>query len=298
MRILVTGGHGFIGRHLVRGLVDRGYQVRVLDLQPRPEDLAQVEYDLVQGDVYDPEVLRRVWEPTPDVVLHLIGLADVSQAQEDPDRSFRLNVVSTQKLVEACRVQPVKQLVIPSTAAVYGITRCLPVKEETPTAPANIYGWHKRLAELEVQAYSHCYGVTYTILRLFNVYGRGHRGIIHQALVHGREGHKLTLFGVDQLRDFVYSGDVVEAFMRCVETPQAHNRILNIGSGEGMAISEVVDLVRAVYPGLAVGYRDGESDHLYDSIADIALAESLLGWSPQSPRTKMAEVLHKEMLEE
>jgi nucleoside-diphosphate-sugar epimerase len=236
MRVLVTGGHGFIGSHLVRGLAGNGYDVSVLDLGPPPADLASVDYRFIQGDLFDPEEATRAWDPAPEVVVHLVGLADAGEAQRDPDRSFRLNVVSTERVLEMCRLSPPQRLIVPSTA---------------------IYGWHKWLVETLVQAYARCYGIPYTILRLFNVYGRGHRGIIHLALTRAREGQPLSVFGAEQLRDFVYAGDVLDALTRVIEVPAACDRVLNIGSSEGLTIREVIGLVREVCPELDVRFEEG-----------------------------------------
>lgn len=297
MRILITGGHGFIGKHIVLGLSGLDYEVTVLDCQPPPSDLASVDYYYIQGDVLDMEHLRKAWASAmPEIVVHLVGLADGSIAQRDPERSFQLNVVATERVLEACRLQPVERVIVPSTAAVYGITRQLPVAEETSPSPTTIYGWHKWITEVLVLAYARCYGVPYTILRLFNVYGRGHRGVIDLALRSARNHEPLALFGADQLRDFVYARDVVTAFLKAIETPGVLNKTLNIGSGEGLSIREVVAYVQELYPDLQVMYEDGRSDTLYDSVADMTLARRLLGWKPRSPRELMAEVIGKEML--
>lgn len=298
MRVLVTGGHGFIGSHLVRGLARNGYEVSVLDLGPPPGDLASVDYRFIQGDLFEPDGAARAWDPPPEVVVHLVGLADAGEAQRDPDRSFRLNVVSTERVLEMCRLHPPQRLIVPSTAAVYGKVSSVPVGEDTTPDPTAIYGWHKWLVEMLVQAYARCYGIPYTILRLFNVYGRGHRGIIHLALTRAREGRPLSVFGAEQLRDFVYAGDVLDALTRVIEVPEASNRVLNIGSGEGLTIREVIGLVREVRPELEVRFEDGQQDQLFDSVADVTLARDLLGWRLESPKAKLPRVVREEMMEE
>ncbi|MCL0044411.1 NAD-dependent epimerase/dehydratase family protein [Dehalococcoidia bacterium] len=298
MHITITGGHGFIGQHLTRRLCEQGHKVFVLDLYARPASIKDLSYNYQIGDVLDPEWLQSVWPDSTDVVFHLIGLADALESQKDPSRSFSLNVLSTERILEVCRANPVKRFVALSTAAIYGKISILPVDENTPAAPTSIYGWHKHLVEILVQAYGRCYKVPFTILRLFNVYGRGHKGIISLALTHARNSTQLNLFGADQLRDFIYVGDVVEALTRVAESPEASNRIMNIGSGDGLSVRDAVEMVRVLYPSLLISYNDADEANLYDSIADINQAQLLLKWSPSNSRLKIPETIRTEMLEE
>ena len=253
-------------------------------------------YEPVKVNVLDAADLRRHWPSKVDGVVHLVGLADAGVAHREPSRSFRLNVESNERILDICAENPVRRVVIPSTAAVYGATHQLPVSEGMPVQPTSIYGWHKSMGENLVRAYAQCYDVPYTILRLFNVYGYGHKGIIDLALRRAFNGEKLTVFGAEQARDFVYAGDVVDAFIRALDSSKScENMTLNIGSGTRRTVRDIVQLVQEMYTELVAEFDVGDPDSLYDSVADISLARKLLGWKPEDSPEFMAAVIRREM---
>jgi len=298
MRILVTGGSGFIGQHLVLGLTAQNHTVRVLDILEGPlgNALPTKNYEFMKGDIFNPDDLNRSWYPEPDVVIHLVGMADAGNAQRDPERSFLLNVSSVERVLEMCRTHPVKRFIVPSSAAVYGAVSSRQIDENHPLDPNNIYGWHKAIAETVVQAYSQCYQIAYTIPRLFNVYGRGHKGVINLALSHAYRNEPLKIYGGDQYRDFVYAGDVVEALIRIILTPASRDQIINIGSGKGTTIRDAIKNVQKVCPDLRVTFGENSEMALYDSVSDISKARMLLDWFPQNASTAMSSIIKKEMV--
>jgi len=267
-----------------------------MDLQPRPKNVSDDGYSHLVGDLLNEEWLRSAWPRRCDSVVHLVGLADAGRAQQEPSRSFELNVITLERVLEACREHPPRQIVVPSTAAVYGTTRELPINEQTPARPTGIYGWHKLIGESLVKAYAEAYHLNYTILRLFNVCGRGHKGIISLAVNAAIGGELFTVYGADQLRDFVYVGDVVDAFIKVIEHGQGCSRVINIGSGEGISVRQVVELVQEFYPDLSVRYGDGHNSTTYDSVADVSLAKSLLGWKPHDSVSFLRNIMQKEMI--
>ena len=295
MQVTITGGHGFIGQHLIRSLCERGHQVLVLDLYSKPPSVQDLEYQHHTGDVLDLEWLQTVWPNDTDVVVHLVGMPDAGLAQQNPHRSFQLNVASLERVLNLCRGSPPKRIVVPSTAAIYGATREVPVKETSPPAPLTIYAWHKWMAELLVQAYAQNSLLRYTILRLFNVYGQGNKGIIDLALRKAAQGELLRVHGADQVRDFIYAADVTEAISRLIESELAYNNVLNLGSGQGLSIRQVITLLFQVIPTLQVRFDDSHGGSQYNSVADISLARELLNWSPHASREFMTEVIRKEM---
>jgi UDP-glucose 4-epimerase len=292
-RILITGGSGFVGSHMVRKFSESGYPVKIFDItEPRYELNNNTEF--IRGDIFNRESLKKAMEDV-QVVVHLVGLADSSIAQKNPDKSFMLNVISLQNVLEACRELKDKKVVFPSSAAVYGITEDLPIKESFQPQPTNIYSWHKVLCEKMIQAYQKNYGINYVILRFFNVYGRGNEGVIGVFIDKAKSGQTIESFGPFQYRDFIYAGDVADAVYRAVVYEKSINRIINIGSGKGIQIREILNMVCELYPDAK--WKESKADFtMYDSIADITLAKILLDFEPHASREFMKEIVKTEML--
>jgi len=288
-KVLITGGSGFIGQHLVKKFMEHGQEVCVYDSQP-----PSISDKTIIGDIFDSKKLEAAVQEC-NVIIHLVGLADGSIAQREPIQSFRSNVGSLQNVLEACRVSGVKNLIFPSSAAVYGITEDLPIKETFPLKPTNIYSWHKYLCEKLVRAYHDNFGLNFVILRLFNVYGRGNKGVIGVFVEKAKKGETIESFGPYQYRDFIYAGDVVKALYKAAIYEKATNRVINIGSGEGTQIRDILDLVCEIFP--QAKWVEKKADFvMYDSIADITLAKILLDFEPHSSRDFMKKVIAEEMV--
>ncbi|MBI2935758.1 MAG: NAD-dependent epimerase/dehydratase family protein, partial [Chloroflexi bacterium] len=284
-----------IGQHLVPLLTTRRHQVTVLDVLPPPSSLSGISYEHLRGDVLDQDWLEANWPARIEGIIHLIGLANSRQAQENPTKSFQLNVLALERILEVARRSSPQQVVLPSAAAVYGSPGKEPASETTPTKPLNVYSYHKLIAELLLQACAQRYGFSSTVLRLHIVYGRGQGGIIGQAIRKAQAGEPFVLFGADQVRDFVYVGDVVDAFVRAVESRRAGNHIFNIGSGVGLTIGQVVALVKELWPQLQVQVAPTASEVHIDSVSDVRLAKELLGWRPHDSLDFLRERIAKEM---
>jgi UDP-glucose 4-epimerase len=292
-RVLITGGSGFIGGHLIRKFSEMGRGVTILDLQPPSGQLPEGT-TFIRGDVFDPGSLEGPVDRC-DAVVHLIGLADSGVAQQDPMKSFRLNVLSLQNVLEMCRKCGGKKIIFPSSAAVYGITDDLPLKESFPPNPTNVYSWHKVICEEMIRAYQKNYGISYVTLRLFNVYGRGNEGVIGIFLQKARRNEEIESFGPFQYRDFIYGGDVAEAIYRAVVYDKAMNRTINIGSGKGIQIREILEMVTGLFP--RARWREVKTSFtMYDSIADITLARILLDFEPRSSREFLERIIQEEMM--
>jgi UDP-glucose 4-epimerase len=288
-KILITGGAGFIGQHLASRFMEGGQKVHIYDVEkPVTGDQSTV------GDIFDSGRLEDAVKDC-DVVVHLVGLADSGVAQREPAKSFKLNVESLQAVLEACRVCNSKMLIFPSSAAVYGYTEDLPITEKTPVKPNIVYAWHKYICEGLIKAYNDSYGLNFVILRLFNVYGKGNKGVIGAFLDKAKAGETIESFGPYQYRDFIYAGDVSEAMYRAVIYEKAMNRIINIGSGQGTQIREIFELLSEIYP-QAKWVKVERPFPMYDSIADITLAKILLDFKPHTSREFMKEIIVKEMI--
>lgn len=279
MRVIVTGGDGFIGQHLMAILKAEGVEACC--------------WDLSQGhDALAPEELTDVAKGC-DALVHLVGLPDISTCQEMPDFSFYRNVLSTHVALEACRRGGCPRLVFASSAAVYGAPEDLPVKENAPIRPITTYGHHKALAEAEVRHYQEHYGVEYTILRLFNVYGPGGQGVMRRFLSDARKGKTIQAYGLTQYRDFVHVSDVARAFYQAATSDHARNKTLNIGSGCGMQIRELLTIVKEIV--LEAKWQELPVERLYDLIADIRMAVLLLGFDPAFGRTRVRTSMQEEL---
>jgi UDP-glucose 4-epimerase len=294
MHVLVTGGHGFIGQHLVPVLLHRSHTVTVIDLLPQPTALQRLQYVFQRGDILDDRWLRSVWPANVDAVIHLVALPNMGAAQTDPDRSFNLSVLSLERVLERCRATRPRMALFPSAAAVYGSSPPVPATEDAAINPTNIYSYHKRIGELLLQSYAESYGFGWTVLRLYNVYGRGQQGVIGFAVKAARTGQVFKLSGGEQLRDFVYVGDVAEAFALAVETPSAANRAFNIGSGMALTIRQIVAVVKELYPMLTVE-EVAATGAAFHAVSDNRLARQVLGWRPHDSLEFLKERIAQEM---
>ncbi|MDP3396802.1 MAG: NAD(P)-dependent oxidoreductase [Methanoregula sp.] len=291
--ILITGGSGFVGSHMVKKFSENNNTVTIFDIiEPRFPLNANTSY--IQGDIFDLSSLQKVVERN-DVVVHLVGLADSNVAQKNPMKSFQLNVLSLQNILEACRISGNKKIVFPSSAAIYGITEDLPIKENFTPQPTNIYSWHKILCEKMVQSYQKNYGINYVILRFFNVYGKGNEGVIGIFIDKAKKGEIIESFGPYQYRDFIYAGDVAEAVYHAVAYEKSVNRVINIGSGKGVQIREILNMVCELFPNAK--WEEKQADFtMYDSIADITLARILLDFEPHNSNEFMKRIITEEMV--
>ena len=292
MKVLLTGGAGFIGGYVLDALANTGVDVRICDIR-EPVHARNRPIEVIRGDATNLEVLVRAVAGV-DVVIHLIGVRDAQLAEADPDTSFRRNVLSLHNVLEACRLGGVRRVVFPSSAAVYGRTDKVPVSEEDHTRPTGIYAYHKWLCEELIRGYRATYGVHYTIFRVFNAWGPGNRNIIDHCIRAVKDGQPITVFGADQLRDFIFVGDVARAFALVVGNGVPEDRTINLGTGRGWTIRGVVRLVQNVFPGLGVTFAEKDGFIPYHSIADVTLARTLLDFFAESSEALFARVI-KEM---
>lgn len=291
--ILITGGSGFVGSYQVEKFSKNGYHVTIYDLM-EPLYPLNGNIDFIKGDIFDTETLKAAVEKN-ETIVHLVGLADASKAQSNPMLSYNLNVQSLQNLLEICRIVGNRKIIFPSSASIYGMSEDLPIKENAPLKPTTIYPWHKLLCEKMLQAYQVNYGVDYVILRLFNVYGKGNEGIIGLFLDKTKKREEILSFGPFQYRDFIYAGDVAEAVYKAVAYDKAVNRIINIGSGKGIQIREILKIICEIVP--EARWKEVKSQYpLYDSIADITLAKILLDFEPHASTDFLKHVIETEMI--
>ncbi|RLI44626.1 hypothetical protein DRO69_06945 [Candidatus Bathyarchaeota archaeon] len=283
--ILITGGLGFIGSHIASTLDGvPGLTVLVYDVQAG--ETALENGSNIMGDIFDfDRLVEVIRDQDVSKIVHMIGLASIPNCEKSPDLSFKLNVSSVQNTLEAMRITDTKRLIFPSTAAVYGITNGPKLSELAEPKPTSVYGCHKLVAELLIQEYAENYGFDVTILRLFNVYGdlEKEQGVISLFVKRALVNKPLIIRGGEQLRDFVHLNDVVEAFVQTLDNEATYGEIINVGSGVGMAIREVAEIVKHSFPKVEVKYKPPNKRE-YSIYADISKMKALLDCNTLDPR--------------
>lgn len=289
MKILVTGGAGFIGSAIANKLTQEGHQVVIYDVGVWNEKDNGTTY--VKGDIFDVVHLSRVVSQC-DVVIHMVGLADARTAQEQPQMSFDLNVRSLQVLLESMRGNGIARLILPSSASIYGTVEKSPVIEEAVPNLNGVYPYHKYIAEKLAETYSRYYGIRMTVLRLFNVYGIKGQGILNILMNKAIKGEPVKLFGEKQLRDFIHVSEVANAFASVIELDHEH-QVYNVGTGIGRSIESLAEMVKKFFPTLEVQY--GEYNGVFfDSVADITKLRDATGFNPDGSDSKLKETIWKQ----
>jgi len=303
MRCLITGGAGFIGRHLANTLVRRGHAVRVLDdLSSGERETLDPAISFHRGDVRD---LPKLWSllQNVDCVFHLAARVSVSESVLFPREYNEVNVGGTVSLMEAMRATGVKRVVLASSGTVYGEQPRQPVYEEMTPNPLAPYAVSKIAAEYYIFTLGRLYDIETVALRLFNVYGPGqivspsHPPVIPQFLRQTLGGGSVVINGNgEQTRDFVFVEDVVEALITASLVKHVDRQIINVGSGQECSINQLVHLVEQTTGKKAsVLYNEQESGGISRLVADLGRAKRLLGYLP---KTSLLDGIHRTMVED
>ncbi|RDS81668.1 UDP-glucose 4-epimerase GalE [Dyella monticola] len=302
MKILVCGGAGYIGSHMVRYLLAHGHHVVVFDNLSTGHALAVGKARLVVGDLRDRQALRRLYLQRYDAVIHFCAHSIVPHSVADPYAYYENNVAGTLSLLQAMREAGVAKMVFSSTAAVFGHPSSPLLDEHHPTVPINPYGASKLMVEGVLADASRAYGLRSVALRYFNAAGADPSGDIgesHQPETHLipnilraglGQGGRLKIFGNDYdtrdgtcVRDYIHVNDLARAHLKAVEFLHDHEgaHVFNLGNGKGFTVREVIDAARAV-TGVNIPYeyaprRAGDPAVL---IASSNKAREFLDWVP------------------
>ncbi|KQT54494.1 UDP-glucose 4-epimerase [Aureimonas sp. Leaf454] len=305
MTVLVTGGAGYIGSHMVLALTDRGETVVVLDNLVTGFDwLVSPSAELVRGDIADGDLVAGLIERHGiDAIVHFAGSIVVPESVADPLGYYRNNTSKTRDLIESAVKGGVKNFIFSSTAATYGVTGAEPVTEDRPLLPISPYGRSKLMSEMMLEDAAFAHDFSYAALRYFNVAGadpggrsgQSTRGATHlikvavEAALGKREG--VEIFGTDYptsdgtaIRDYIHVTDLAAAHLKALDHLRGGGKsiVANVGYGRGLSVREVLDTVREVsavaFPVRESPRRAGDPPSI---VADSSKARAELGWTPQ-----------------
>jgi nucleoside-diphosphate-sugar epimerase len=297
-KVLVTGGAGFIGSSLARALLERGDDVRILDNFSTGDraNLDGLDVEIVEGELRSYERVHNAVRTT-EVVYHLGALGSVPRSVQDPLTSSAVNVEGTLNVLLAARDEGVRRVVFSSSTSVYGSTRQLPTREDSPPDPISPYGVAKLAAERYCISFSRVYeSFESVVLRYFNVFGPRQSPFSQYAAVVPRfvtaidAGRPVEIHGDgEQSRDFTYVGNVVDATVRAGDAAGASGEIFNVAAGSPASVNLIADTIGEIL-GKPVERRHlpSRAGDIRNSWADLTKAERVLGYVP---RVELAEGL-------
>jgi UDP-glucose 4-epimerase len=289
MNVLVLGGNGFIGSHLVDKLLAEEHSVRVFDKYEEHyrKPLAGVDYCF--GDFGNRGLLADALKDI-DIVFHLISTTLPKTSNDDPAFDVQSNVIETIFLLEQCVARKVCKVVyVSSGGTIYGRPERLPIAEDSPTNPECSYGITKLANEKYFALFHHLYGLDYTIVRPSNPYGSrqnpiGIQGAISVFLGGVARGEKIEIWGDGEIvRDYIYIDDLVEGICLSATVP-SESRIFNLGSGTGYSLNEILQVIRRVTAqDIEVVYKEKRLFDVPQIYLDVRKSSEQLGWTPKTP---------------
>ncbi len=296
-KVVVTGGAGFIGSHLVRALLAQGYEVHVVDnyVGGRFPERYSAEATYHEGSVLDTELLQKVFKDVR-YVFHLAALPRVQYSIENPRESHEVNVTGTLAVLIAARDAGAEKVVYSASSSAYGNQEQMPLVEDMPVQPLSPYALHKYIGEQYMTLFAELYGMKTVSLRYFNVYGPNadpygpYALVVARFILQRKEGQPITIAGDGtNSRDYTHVSDVVRANILAAESDKVGaGEVLNIGGGKEWTVTQIAELV------------GGETVHIDPrieprrSLANTSKAKKLLGWEPTIPFEEGVAELKKE----
>ena len=294
-RVLVTGAAGFIGSHLTQRLVEDGHRVRVfvrynsqnnwgwLDVLP-PSVIREIEVH--RGDLKDPEAVRKAVEGS-DVIYHLAALISIPYSYVNPLDLVQTNVLGTANVLNAClSSKSLVKLVHTSTSEVYGSALFTPITEEHPLQAQSPYSASKIAADKLAESYHRSFGLPVATIRPFNTFGprQSSRAIIPSLIVQALRGETVRVGSLDPIRDFCFVADTVSGFLAVASAEGSAGRVLNIGTGTGIAIGQLVQTILKMLGSKAEvvveqSRRRPERSEVMELVCDASRAKAVTGWT-------------------
>ena len=300
MRILVTGGMGFIGSSLARRLVSDGAQVTLCDAMidgygGNPANIAELRgrVEVDASDVRDAAAMERLVDGR-DIVFHLAAQVSHVMSLSNPYPDIDINIKGTAVVLEACRKKNPRAVIVRSgTRGQYGPAVKLPVSEDTPSDPRGIYEISQLSSEMICRTYTRIHGIRTVPLRLTNIYGpraqmrHSQFGVVNWFVRLALEGRPIPIFGTGKiLRDFLYVDDCVEALVAAATSTAAVGEILNVGHDRPSTFLEVAELLREIVPDTRIEFTEFSPERKAqepgDFVSDITKIRRLLGWEPKT----------------
>ena len=300
MNILVTGGAGFIGKHLVRSLLEKDYLVTIFDnfsnsTKESISSLVEMGAKIIEGDITKShEVLNAVKDH--EIIIHLAAKISVSESISNPLDTFQVNVEGTKNILTACEKNNVKKLIVASSAAVYGEgTPNVKLIEESELNPISPYGQSKVKMELVIKEFESKHNINCIMLRFFNIFGFGqspeYAGVITKFIEKITQGKPLEIFGDGmQTRDFVAIEDVISSIHNSIKFGKSGT--YNIGNGKITTIKDLAELMISISgKKLEITHIDSLKGDIRNSHADTSLAKKEIKYSPKFDLDKIKELL-------
>lgn len=291
--VLVTGGAGFIGSHIVDALVESGARVRVVDnlSTGHLENLSAVggKIDFLEGDLADQSIARRAVEDV-ELIFHEAALPSVPRSVSNPRETHLASVEATFNLLLAAKERRVRRLVYAASSSAYGDQPTSPKVESMRPGPLSPYAAAKLVGEYYCQVFTRSYGLETLCLRYFNVFGprqdpgSPYSGVISQFIDRLMRGERPVIYGDgEQTRDFTYISNVIEANMLAAQTNHGIGEVINIANGEQVTINQLFQLVRQVTgrDNIEPEYKEARTGDILHSLADIGRATDVLGYEPK-----------------
>jgi UDP-glucuronate 4-epimerase len=296
MRVLITGAAGFIGSHLAERLLDRGDHVIAIDefndyYDPAVKRsniagaMTNARFSLHVLDVRDRDRLFEVFAlAKADVIVHLAARAGVRPSMQDPNLYHAVNIIGTQNIIDACRANPPSHCVAASSSSVYGGLEEVPFREDMDISKViSPYAATKRMNELMAHVYSHNFGMRFTMLRFFTVFGPRQRPdmAIHKFTQLIDDGKPVPMFGDGSTRrDYTYIDDIIDGVIKCIDTPFPFE-IFNLGESQTTSLSELIAIIsKCLNKPATIEQRPMEPGDVLITFADISKARALLGYNP------------------
>ncbi|ELZ39418.1 NAD-dependent epimerase/dehydratase family protein [Halorubrum tebenquichense] len=283
--VLITGGTGFIGSHLVRELNTNNRRVTVLARERDATEHFSSDVQSIFGDVTFRNTLPSFEQF--DAVFHLAGVVSVSGSIRNPQQTFSVNTTGTQNVLEQCRIDDVDHFVYLSSASIYGEPDRLPISEEHPIQPTHPYAATKAAGENLVQGYGAAYGIETTIIRAFTVYGPGQteQNLIPTVIRQAQTKDRIQLGNMEPTRDFIHVSDLVRAVEMLTTQEEPKYEIYNVGSGQEHSVGEVVETIlkeldKTELKVISEGTGRSREVEISRMVSDNSRIRDL-GWSPK-----------------